>query len=59
MLKQSENIQNQIKPTSSTYTKSYHSVDEREDVIDGKRIKYKTLESTKEKDGVRIPHVLR
>jgi hypothetical protein len=28
-------------------------------VVDGKRIRYKTLETTKEKDGVKIPHMLR
>eukprot|EP00347_Sterkiella_histriomuscorum_P013873 403363041 len=51
--------QRQIQPQSSTYEKSYHSVDSREEVIDGKRIKYRTLETTKEKDGVKIPHLLR
>jgi hypothetical protein len=27
--------------------------------VDGKRIRYKTLETTKEKDGVKIPHVVK
>ena len=34
-------------------------MDQRESVIDGKRITVKTLESTKEKDGVKFPHVLK
>jgi hypothetical protein len=34
-------------------------VDQHEAVIDGKKISIKTLETTKEKDGVKIPHVLR
>jgi len=59
MLQAPEFTQRAIQPTSTTYTKSYHTVDQREDIVDGKRIKYKTLESTKEKDGVKIPHVVR
>ena len=59
MLQLPEFQQRAIQPTSTTYTKSYSSVDEREDIIDGKRIKYKTLETTKEKDGVKIPHIVR
>eukprot|EP00347_Sterkiella_histriomuscorum_P022989 403336380 len=59
MLQSQDFQQRQIQPESSTYEKSYHSVDSREEVIDGKRIKYRTLETTKEKDGVKIPHTLR
>jgi hypothetical protein len=59
MLQSSDFQQRNVQPQSTTYTKSFHSVDEREDVVDGKRIKYKTLESTKEKDGVKIPHLVR
>jgi hypothetical protein len=34
-------------------------VDEQHAVIDGKKLTIRTLETTKEKDGVRIPHILR
>jgi hypothetical protein len=59
MLQSQEVKQRAIRPESTSYTKSFHSLDQHEDILDGKRIKYKTLESTKEKDGVKIPHVLR
>lgn len=58
-LQSSQTQQQQIQPERTSYMKSYHSVDQREDVVNGKRIKYKTLETTKEKDGVKIPHVIR
>ncbi len=42
-----------------SYSKQSHSVDSHEAVLDGKKISVKTMDTSKEKDGVKIPHVLK
>ena len=43
----------------TSYSKETHSVDQRSALVNGSRIRQKTLETIKEKDGVRMPHLVK
>ena len=43
----------------TSYSKETHNVDQRSALVNGCRIRQKTLETIKEKDGVRMPHLVK